>query len=105
MICNIIEYAGVLWLEASNPDVDIYLNYGDDKYIQLKPWLELVLKTEIYHIYVSDDKTTLTILISSQIKLNDLNSIFIENNNVIIGCYEDEEHNTGIKLIVNLKEE
>lgn len=105
MICDIIEYAGILWLKAYDANCDIYLHFGDDKYIQLKPWLELVLKTEIYHIYVSDDKTTLTILISSQIKLNDLNSIFIDLNNVVIGCYEDEEHNTGIKLIVNLKEE
>ena len=105
MIRDIIEYAGVLWLEVSNPDVDIYLNYGDKKYIQLKPWLELALNAEIYYIHITDDKTSLIVFVSSQIKLNDLNSIFIDLNNVVIGCYEDEEHNTGIKLIVNLKEE
>lgn len=104
MISNIIEYAGILWLETSNPDVDTYLNCGDKKYIQLKPWLEFVLNTEIYYIYTDDDKSTLTVLISSQIKFNDLNSIFTENNNVIIDCYEDGEHNIGIKLIINLKE-
>lgn len=104
MISNIIEYAGVLWLEAFNPDVDIYLNCGNRKYIQLKPWLELALNAEIYYIHITDDKTSLIVFVSSQIKLNDLNSIFIDLNNVVIGCYEDEEHNTGVKLIVNLKE-
>ena len=103
MISNIIEYAGTLWLEDSNPNIDIYLNCGNKKYIQLKPWLELALNAEIYYIHISDDKTSLVVFVNSQIKLNNLNSIFIDLNDVVIDCYEDEEHNTGIKLIISLK--
>lgn len=105
MINTIVEYAGLLWLETSNPDVDIYLNHGDKKYILLKPWLELVLNVEIDLAYLNKDKSALIILVSSsQIKLNDLNSIFTDLNNVIIGCCEDGEHELNITITVNLKE-